>query len=210
MILYYAPLSCAVASHIALETAGANYEARRLDFRTGEQRSPAYLAVNPKGRVPALVTDRGVITETPAILAYIAQTHPHANLAPLNDPFQFAQLQAFNSYLCATVHVAHAHRMRGTRWADDDAAIASMKKKVPQNMTDCFSLIENGMFTGPFVFGRSYTISDIYLYTLSTWLEGDGVDIRLFPKIADFQNRLNDDPAIMRVLAAQNSRKHPG
>lgn len=205
MILYYAPHSCAVASHIALETAGANYEARRLDFRTSEQRSPAYLAINPKGRVPALVTDRGVITETPAILAYIAQTHPHANLAPLNDPFQFAQVQAFNSYLCATVHVAHAHRIRGTRWADDDAAIASMKKKVSQNMTDCFSLIENEMFTGPFVFGEPYTISDIYLYTLSTWLEGDGVDIRLFPKIADFQIRLNDDPAILRVLAAQNS-----
>lgn len=205
MILYYAPLSCAVASHIALETAGANYEARRLDFRANEQRSPAYLAVNPKGRVPALVTDRGVITETPAILTYIAQTHPHANLAPLNDPFQFAQVQAFNSYLCSTVHVAHAHRIRGTRWADDEAAIASMKKKVTQNMTDCFSLIENEMFTGPFVFGETYSISDIYLYTLSTWLEGDGVDIRLFPKIADFQNRLHQDPTIMRVLAAQNS-----
>lgn len=205
MILYYAPLSCAVASHIALETAGANYEARRLDFRANEQRSPAYLAVNPKGRVPALVTDRGVITETPAILTYIAQTHPHANLAPLNDPFQFAQVQAFNSYLCSTVHVAHAHRIRGTRWADDEAAIASMKKKVTQNMTDCFSLIENEMFTGPFVFGETYSISDIYLYTLSTWLEGDGVDIRLFTKIADFQNRLNQDPAIVRVLAAQNS-----
>ena len=205
MILYYAPHSCAVASHIALETAGANYEARRLDFRNSEQRSPAYLAINPKGRVPALVTDRGVITETPAILAYIAQTHPHANLAPLDDPFQFAQVQAFNSYLCATVHVAHAHRIRGTRWADDDAAIASMKKKVSQNMTDCFSLIENEMFSGPFVFGETYTISDIYLYTLSTWLEGDGVDIRLFPKIADFQIRLDDNPAILRVLAAQNS-----
>ncbi len=206
MILYYAPLSCAVASHIALETAGAKYEARRLDFRTNEQRSPAYLAVNPKGRVPALVTDRGVITETPAILVYIAQTHPAANLAPLNDPFQFAQLQAFNSYLCATVHVAHAHRIRGTRWADDETAITAMKKKVTQNMTDCFSLIENEMFTGPFVFGETYTISDIYLYTLSTWLEGDGVDIRLFPKIADFQARLNDNPAIVRVLAAQNTK----
>ena len=205
MILYYAPHSCAVASHITLETAGANYQARRLDFRTSEQRSPAYLEINPKGRVPALVTDRGVITETPAILAYIAQTHPHATLAPLDDPFQFAQVQAFNSYLCATVHVAHAHRIRGTRWADDDAAIASMKKKVSQNMTDCFSLIENEMFSGPFVFGETYTISDIYLYTLSTWLEGDGVDIRLFPKIADFQIRLNDNPAILRVLAAQNS-----
>lgn len=206
MILYYAPLSCAVASHIALETAGAKYEARRLDFRANEQRSPAYLAINPKGRVPALVTDRGVITETPAILAYIAQTHPDANLAPLNDPFLFAQLQSFNSYLCATVHVAHAHRIRGTRWADDESAIASMKRKVPQNMTDCFSLIENEMFAGPFVFGETYTISDIYLYTLSTWLEGDGVDIRQFPKIAEFQSRLNSDPAIVRVLAAQNSQ----
>lgn len=206
MILYYAPLSCAVASHIALETAGAKYEARRLDFRTNEQRSPAYLAVNPKGRVPALVTDRGVITETPAILAYIAQTHPHANLAPLNDPYQFAQLQAFNSYLCATVHVAHAHRIRGTRWADDETAITAMKKKVTQNMTDCFSLIENEMFTGPFVFGETYTISDIYLYTLSTWLEGDGVDIRQFPKITSFQDRLNHHPAIVRVLAAQNTK----
>ena len=133
MILYYAPLSCAVASHIALETADAKYEARRLDFRTNEQRSPAYLAVNPKGRVPALVTNRGVVTETPAILVYIAQTHPHANLAPLNDPYQFAQLQAFNSYLCATVHVAHAHRIRGTRWADDDAAIDNEEKSTAEH-----------------------------------------------------------------------------
>jgi len=206
MILYYAPHSCALASHIALEAAGAKYQARRLDFRANEQRSPAYLAVNPKGRVPALVTDRGVITETPAILAYIAQTHPDANLAPLNDPFQFAQLQAFNSYLCATVHVAHAHRIRGTRWADDEKSIAAMKKKVPQNMADCFSLIENEMFTGPFVFGETCTIADIYLYTLGTWLEGDGVDIRQFPKIAEFQTRLKVDPAIVRVMAAQNSK----
>lgn len=206
MILYYAPHSCALASHIALETAGATYEARRLDFRTGEQRSPDYLAVNPKGRVPALVTDRGVITETPAILVYIAQTHPEANLAPLDDPFLFAQLQAFNSYLCATVHVAHAHRMRGSRWADDEMAIAAMKKKVPQNMTDCFSLIESEMFKGPFVFGEGYTIADIYLYTLSTWLEADGVDITQFPKITEFQKRLSGDPDIVKVMAAQNSR----
>ncbi len=206
MILYYAPHSCALASHIALETAGATYEARRLDFRTGEQRSPDYLAVNPKGRVPALVTDRGVITETPAILVYIAQTHPEANLAPLDDPFLFAQLQAFNSYLCATVHVAHAHRMRGSRWADDEMAMAAMKKKVPQNMTDCFSLIESEMFKGPFVFGEGYTIADIYLYTLSTWLEADGVDITQFPKITEFQKRLSGDPDIVKVMAAQNSR----
>ena len=64
--LFYSPGSCAVASHITLEEAGAPYEAVRLDFGAGEQRKPAYLTINPKGRVPALATNRGILTETPA------------------------------------------------------------------------------------------------------------------------------------------------
>ena len=199
MILYYAPGSCAVASHIALEESGAVYDTRQLDFRQQEQRSPAYLAINPKGRVPALVTDRGVITETPAILAFIAQSHPAAGLAPLDDPFMFARMQAFNSYLCSTVHVAHAHRMRGSRWADDAGAIAAMRQKVPQNMADCFQLIEDDMLAGPWVLGEVYSVADIYLYTLSTWLEGDGVDIRRFPKVAGFHDRMAERPAVRKV-----------
>ena len=85
--LYYAPGTCALASHIALEEAGADYKAERLDFKANQQQSPEYLKINAKGRVPSLVTDRGVITETPAILAYIAQVFPKANLAPIDDPF---------------------------------------------------------------------------------------------------------------------------
>ena len=128
--LFYAPGSCALASHIALEEAGASYETVRVDFGANEQRKPEYLAVNPKGRVPALATDRGILTETPAILAYVAQSFPKARLAPLDDAFAFGRIQAFNSYLCSTVHVAHAHRFRGYRWVDaaDEASIAAMRK----------------------------------------------------------------------------------
>ena len=90
-----------------------------------ERRGAEYLAINPQGRVPAMVTDRGTLTETPAMLAFIAQSFPEARLAPLDDPFAFAQVQAVNGYLCSTVHVAHAHRMRGQRWADDPAAMAA-------------------------------------------------------------------------------------
>src|SRR5262245_29355783 len=121
--LFYSPGSCALASHIALEEAGASYEIARLDFSKNEQRQADYLKINPKARVPALVTERGILTESPSILVYIAQTFPKANLAPLDDPFALAQLQSFNAYLCATVHVAHAHRMRGSRWVDDEAAL---------------------------------------------------------------------------------------
>src|SRR5437763_1033622 len=143
MKFYYAPNSCALASHIALEVARADYEAIRIDFATTQQRSAEYLRVNPKGRVPALAMDKGILTETSAILAFIAQSYPAAKLAPLDDPFAFAELQAFNSYLCSTVHVAHAHRMRGSRWADEPASFADMKRKVPQTTTACYDLIES-------------------------------------------------------------------
>ena len=71
--LYYALGACSLASHIALEEAGAPYEGVRIDLKAGDQRQPDYIKVNPKGRVPALVTERGILTENPAILAFIAQ-----------------------------------------------------------------------------------------------------------------------------------------
>lgn len=203
LILYHSPNSCALASHIALEAAGADYEARRLDFSKNEQRSPDYLKLNPKGRVPTLVTDRGILTETPAILAYIAQTHPQARLAPLDDPFAFAQMQSFNCYLCATVHVAHAHGRRGSRWADEPEAIAAMQRKMPQNVADCFHLIETEYLRGPWVMGEPYTVADIYLFTIAQWLEGDDVDPAQFPKVAAHRQRMRDDPVVARVLARQ-------
>src|SRR4029077_12348772 len=135
--------------------AGASYETVRLDFRKEEQRKPDYLSVNPKGRVPSLVSERGVLTETPAILAFLAQSFPAAKLAPLDDAFAFGRVQAFNSYLCATVHVAHAHRMRGYRWADDPAAIAAMQRTVPRSVGECFDLIEREMLQGPWVMGEA-------------------------------------------------------
>jgi glutathione S-transferase len=203
--LFYATGTCSLASHIALEDSGAAYEAKRLDFAAGDQRKPEFLKVNPKGRVPALVTDRGIITENPAILLYIAQTNPAANLAPLNDPFALAQLQAFNGYLSSTVHVAHAHRPRGSRWADDDAAIASMKKKVSQNMAECFDIIENTYFKGPWVMGAAYSICDAYLFTIANWLEADGVDPKKFPKVLDHRNRMVDRPAVKKVLVREQA-----
>src|SRR5262249_3768906 len=200
--LFYSPGSCALASHIALEEAGATYETVRLDFGANEQRKPEYLAINPKGRVPALATDRGTLTETPAILAYVAQSFPAARLAPLDDAFAFGRIQAFNSYLCATVHVAHAHRFRGYRWvdADDEAALAAMRRKVPQSVGECFDLIEREMFAGPWVMGDSYTISDPYLFTVARWLEGDGVDPARFPKVRAHRQRMAERPAVTAVL----------
>lgn len=200
--LFYAVGTCALASHIALEEAGAAYEAVRLDFRANDQRKPEYLAINPKGRVPALVTADGILTETPAILAFIAHSFPQARLAP-PDPYTFARVQAFNSYLCSTVHVAHAHRMRAYRWADDPAAIKEMQRKVPETVGECFDLIEREMFKGPWVMGAAYSVCDPYLFTLAQWLEADGIDPARFPKIREHRNRMPGRPAVQKVLAEE-------
>ncbi|MBV8849207.1 MAG: glutathione S-transferase family protein [Methylobacteriaceae bacterium] len=201
--LYYAADTCSLASHIALEEAGADYQLARISFAQNEQRSPQYLAINPKGRVPALVTDRGILTETPAMLVFIAQIFPQAHLAPLDNAFAFAEMQAFNSFLCSTLHVAHAHRMRGSRWADDEAAIESMKRKVPDSVRGCYELIERHMFRGPWAMGEAYTVSDPYLFTIAQWMEGDGVDPMSFPRVADHRRRMSERPAVRKALAAE-------
>ncbi|AGS20991.1 glutathione S-transferase protein [Rhizobium etli] len=201
LTLYYASGTCALASLIALEESGLAFETKKLSFANGEQRSPDYLKINPKGRVPALVTDRGVLTETPAILGFIADSAPTAKLAPLGDAFEMARLQSFNSYLCSTVHVNHAHRRRGSRWTDDPAAIEAMKAKVPQNMADCFTLIEETMFDAPWVMGETYSLADPYLFVMTDWLPADGVDPARFAKVSDHHARMLQRPAVQRALA---------
>lgn len=203
--LFFASNTCALASHIALEQAGADYEAVRIDFKKEEQKAPEFLKVNPKARVPALVTERGVLTETPAILAFIAQSYPEAKLAPVGDPFAFAEVQAFNSYLCATVHVAHSHRMRGYRWADDEAAFESMRRKVPESVGACFQLIDREMFKGPWVMGKDLGICDFYLFTLAQWLEGDGVDLPKIPKVLEHRARVGALPLVQKTIAMETA-----
>ena len=203
--LYYAANTCSLAVHIALEDAGAGYELRRIDFTSTEQQSLDYLKVNPKARVPAMVTPHGILTETPAMLAFIAQSFPEAALAPLNDAFAFAQLQSFNSYLCSTLHVAHAHRMRGYRWAYEASSFIDMQRKVPESVSACYDLIETRMLRGPWVMGNNYTIADPYLFTLAQWLEDDGVNPERIPRVIEHRYRMADQPGVKRAIAAESA-----
>lgn len=203
--LYYAAHTCSLATHIVLEEVGADYSTVRVDFAQEQQKSPEFLKVNPKARVPALVTDRGILTETPAMLVYVAQSFPKSRLALMDDPFAFAQVQAFNAYLCSHLHVAHAHRMRGHRWVDanDAASIAAMERKVPESVGGAFELIEREMLKGPWVMGEHYTICDPYLFTLAQWLEKDGVDPARVPRVVDHRRRMSERPGVKKAIAEE-------
>jgi glutathione S-transferase len=203
--LYFAPGTCALATHIALAESGLPYAVKRLNMKEGEQRSEAYLKINPKGRVPALVSDEGVLTETVALLAYVAQLAPEKKLAPLDNPFLMAKMQAFNAYLASTVHINHAHGPRGSRWADEPSSLADMLNKVPQTMRDCFTLIENQLLEGPWVLGDTYSVADGYLLTVARWLASDKVDLAEFPKVAAHYQRMLTRPAVKKALEEEKA-----
>ncbi len=217
LTLFHAPGACSLASCITLEETGAEFEVTNVSFADGEQHKADYLRLNPKGRVPALVVEEkaadtgsgngtnlknnsGILTETPAILYYLAQRFPDAKLAPLGNDFALAQMQSFNSFLCSTVHVAHAHRLRGARWANQQSSWDDMRAKVPENMSALFTLIEETYLGQPWVLGEQYSVSDAYLYTIARWLEGDGVDITAFPRVNAHFKRMEDRPAVQRAL----------
>ena len=200
MKLYYAKGTISIAVVIALHEAGLRFEPVRLDFSAGDQNSPDYQAINPKGRVPALITDQGILTETGALLDYIADVAPQAGLRP-SDPFQAAKMREAMYYLASTMHVNHAHKMRGHRWADQESSFADMKAKSVQTMTDSAGHVENHVLTGPYVLGEDFSLADAYLFVACNWLRGDGVRVSEFPKIAAFLETMRNRASVAQVIA---------
>lgn len=196
MKLYYAPNTIAIAPALLLNEGGVHYEAVRLDFPSGEQRSPAYHAINPKGRVPAITTPEGILTEAGAILEYLAATAV-PGFVP-SDPLHAARMREVMYYLASTMHPNHAHGARGSRWANEAASLADMKAKVPETMTASTAYIED-LMVGPCLFGDAPTLADLYLYVVSCWLEADGVDLAQFPKMRAFREVMGGRASVQKA-----------
>jgi len=204
---YTAEQSIGVATHVALEESGLEYQLIELDLAAKQQQNADYLQVNPKARVPSLVLEQGILTETPAILTYLAQLAPESPLGLPADPFEHAQIQSFNSYLCSTVHVAHAHKHRGSRWVDDEAAMKAMSDYVATSMAMCFDLIESEMLKGPWVHGSRFSISDPYLYRIACWMERDEVNINNYPKVKAHREAMSERDSVKAVTAFYSNNK---
>ncbi len=196
--LFISPGACAMASHLALEEAGADYETQVINLKAGEQRTPEYLAVNPAGATPALQTDDGVITQNAAILGWAAQTWPDKDLAP-TDAFGLARFNAFNGWLASSLHPALGKvlfsrpPLEGA--AKDEAVEAALAK---------LQLAEDHYLEGPWVFGETWTLSDGYLMVFSRWARQAGLlDKARFPKLNAHLDTVQARPATQAMLKAE-------
>jgi glutathione S-transferase len=197
--LYYAPGTISIAVALTLEEAGLTYEAVKVDFKSAEQTGPDYLAINAKGRVPALVLSNGtVLTETGALLEYIADMAASAGLIPA-DPALAAHMRSAMYYLASTMHVAHAHKMRGSRWASQQSSFDDMTAMVPQTMAACATYVETHLLRGDSVLEQSFSLADPYMFVVCTWLEGDGVSIADYPKIQNFMTKMEARQSVKTI-----------
>lgn len=202
MKLYFANGTVAQASLIALCEIGVEFELKRLDYAIKEQQSAAYRQVNPKARVPSLIVGERVLTETPAILHYLATAYPKAKLIP-QDPWDQSRVHELVSYLASTMHVAHAHKMRGPRWARHESSFDDMRTKVTENMADCCAYLEATYFADRWALESGYSIADIHLFSVAQWLAGDGVVIAEYPKLSRCLDLIHARPAVKRALTLE-------
>jgi glutathione S-transferase len=193
--LYYIPAACSLASHIALLEARADFEVEEIDYARGDHKDPKFLQLNPKGFVPVLLTEQGPITENVAILFYVAMRFSDAGLYPSSDPFGFARMQEFNTFLSASVHVTYRHISRPRLFADGAEAAAALRAKVPEMVHRYFGLIEDKFHDGrTWVHGERYTVSDPYLFVYSSYLQwGDRGDSSRFPRVCAHRERFLPD-----------------
>tara|TARA_R110000764_G_scaffold210650_1_gene296625 strand:- start:106 stop:723 length:618 start_codon:yes stop_codon:yes gene_type:complete len=197
--LYFSPGACAMASHIALEESGAPYETAKIDLKKGEQKTPEYLAINPAGVTPALETERGVITQNAAILAYIAQTRPQQNLAPVGDPFRMGRFNAMNGYLASSLHPVMGKLLFSHPPVEGDARDGMIEAVLTK-----LQLIEDSLLEGPWAMGDAYTLADGYLMVFERWARtADLLDKDRFPGLNAHLDRTQERGAVQRVLAAE-------
>jgi glutathione S-transferase len=204
LTLYYSPGACAMASHSALEEAEADFALEKIDLKAGQQRTPEYLAVNPAGVTPALKTEKGVITQNAAILTFVAETFPHAGLAPVDDPFEMARFNAFNGFLGSSLHPAIGkvlfNRPPLEGEARDQAADQALAK---------YDLVEQHLLEGPWVFGQRWTLADDYLMVFTRWARQGGLlDKGRFPRLNAHLDLVQARPAVLRMLSQGPRRPH--
>lgn len=203
--LYYAPGACSVASHIALEETGAPYETVRLDLAKGDQRAPAYLAINERGRVPALVDGDGVLTENTAILRHVARLHPQARLWP-EAPRDQARADEWLAWMATNHHVAYAHVRRPERYSADEDAYAAICAKGAETCGDLFTMTEVRLSNGGWALGDPYSVVDPYLLLFWTWGRGPALGFDMaerFPHWTAHARAMAGRPAVQAVFARE-------
>ena len=204
LALYFSPGACSMASHIGLEEIGAPYEERPTLLAKREQRSEAYLKINPRGKVPALDVDGNIITENTAILTYLARRFPEKRLMPA-DPVEEARCIATMAWFSNIVHPSYQRQMRPERFAEGEAAQASVKDMGRKSFwVNCQEI--DAMLAGKtWIMGEQFTVADGYALVFYGWGVRGGFPMTELAHYTAWKERMLQRPAVRRILEREQN-----
>jgi glutathione S-transferase len=206
MKLYSMPGTCALSVHITLEWVACPFQLVLMNH--GDNHSPSYQAVNPSGKVPAIVlADGKVLTQASAILSWLVNTYPDAQIgSSAANPLAHFALEEMLAYLTSDVHPAFGPFFAAKRFLADESQFEALKKSSLSQVAGHMTEIDGMLAKTPFILGEHPTVADAYLYVLSRWIDNLDEGIKPFPNLARFRARMESDPAVSRALTAQGMK----
>jgi glutathione S-transferase len=198
MKLYYSLGACSFSPHLALREAGLDFELVRVDLDTHKLADGSdFSRINPKGYVPVLELDNGSrLTEGPAIVQYIADIKPESGLAPKAGTFARYQLQEWLGFINSEVHKGFGP-LFNPNTPEDYKIIAR------QNLTKRLSHVAEHLAKSDYLMGKQFTVADGYLFTVLNWGQWTGIDIKQWPALVAFQERVASRPSVLAAKAAE-------
>lgn len=204
MKFFYSPGACSLASHIILEELQLPYEAIRIDLRSGQNKAAEFLAVNPNGVVPALtLKDGSVLTENIAILLYLAEQKPEADLVPAAGTLARARCYEWLSFINSDLHKAFVPLFRPERFAISEQGKQEVVEQARKKVIEVISLTEAKLSGKAFALGEKFSICDAYLWVVFQWAKHLKFDISLWPSYAQLVERLAARPAVQSALTKE-------
>lgn len=198
MKLYYKAGACSLASHIALIEAGFDFTVEAVDLATKKTESGAdFLAINPKGYIPALALDDGqVLTEGVAILLYLASQAPDLSLAPAEGTPDYLRLVEWLVFIATELHKPVAGLF-------NPAIPAEVKDLAKVTLRRRFDFAEQALAKSPYLIGRTPNVADFYLFTVVSWLPRVGIDLSSWPALAAHSARVAALPSVREAMTAE-------
>jgi glutathione S-transferase len=207
--LYYIPGSAAMAPHAALEEIGEPFELRRVEREDGGRSPPEYLAINPLGRVPALVEDDGlVLWESAAITIHLADKHPEAALLPPVSTPERAIAVRWLVYLTNTVQANFMHFAYPERLVDDDG-VDALRAGAERYLLRELEHVDDRLGRGPYLLGETFSAPDLYLFMVTRWCRRLQRKAWTFPNIGPHYRLLSERPSVKRMLEAERIVAYP-
>lgn len=198
MKLFYASGACSLSPHIVAQEAGIELELQAVDLKSKTMNVEGdYLAISPKGYVPALQLDDGeVLTEGPVIVQYLADLKPESHLAPPANTFERYRLQEMLGYINGELHKSYSPLFNPATPSETRADREAYLKRR-------YGLIEKRLEGREYLFGNAFTVADAYLFTVTNWAPMLKVDLSAFPNLLAFQKRVAARPAVQAAMRVE-------